>query len=120
MPPFAKHIFVCTNRRSPGHPKGCCADRDSERVLSRFKELIHKAGLKGIVRANSSGCMDACSDGPTVVVYPENVWYGHVTVDDVDEIVGRHVLAGEPVERLRLSGERDEESGGVAHDPVDQ
>jgi (2Fe-2S) ferredoxin len=37
-----------------------------------------------------------------VVVYPDAVWYGNVTPDDVEEIVERHLIAGEPVERLRL------------------
>jgi (2Fe-2S) ferredoxin len=38
-----------------------------------------------------------------VVVYPEAVWYGAVTVADVGEIVTRHLIGGEPVERLRLA-----------------
>ncbi len=38
-----------------------------------------------------------------MVVYPEGVWYGHVTPADVPEIVERHLVRGEPVERLRLS-----------------
>ncbi|MGH2900974.1 MAG: (2Fe-2S) ferredoxin domain-containing protein, partial [Solirubrobacteraceae bacterium] len=35
-------------------------------------------------------------------VYPEQVWYGHVTVDDIPEIVEKHLVGGEVVERLRL------------------
>jgi len=38
-----------------------------------------------------------------IVVYPEGVWYGAVTVADVDEIFKSHVLGGQPVERLRLA-----------------
>jgi (2Fe-2S) ferredoxin len=36
-----------------------------------------------------------------VVVYPEQVWYGHVTVEDTAVIVREHLLGGQPVERLR-------------------
>lgn len=104
MPPYRLHVFICTNRRPDGDPKGCCAEKGSEAVLSRFKELVVKHGLKGQVRANAAGCMDACAFGITVVVYPEGVWYGRVKLEDVDEIVQSHLIEGRPVERLRLKG----------------
>jgi (2Fe-2S) ferredoxin len=36
------------------------------------------------------------------VVYPEGVWYGGVTLADVDEIVESHIVGGKPVERLMM------------------
>jgi len=54
------------------------------------------------VRANKSGCLDQCEIGPTVVVYPEAVWYGHVQPEDVDEIIDSHIIGGRPVERLTI------------------
>ena len=104
MPPYRLHVFICTNRRPDGDPKGSCGEKGSEAVLSRFKELVAKLGLKGQVRANAAGCMDACAFGITVVVYPEGVWYGRVKLEDVDEIVQSHLIEGRPVERLRLTG----------------
>jgi (2Fe-2S) ferredoxin len=102
MPPFQRHVFVCTNVRPPGHPKGCCSEKGSEAVRDALKEQIGKRGLKGSVRANAAGCLDACEHGVSVVVYPENVWYGGVTLQDVDEIVEEHVVNGRPIERLRI------------------
>jgi (2Fe-2S) ferredoxin len=102
MPPFQRHLFVCTNVRPPGHPKGCCAEKGSEAVREAFKDQVAKRGLKGSVRANAAGCLDACEHGVSVVVYPENVWYGRVTLQDVDEIVEEHLVNGRPVERLRI------------------
>ena len=104
MPPYRLHVFICTNRRPDGDPKGSCAEKGSEAVLGRFKELVSKLGLKGEVRANAAGCMYACAFGITVVVYPEGVWYGRVKLEDVDEIVQSHLVEGRPVERLRLKG----------------
>jgi (2Fe-2S) ferredoxin len=104
MPPYERHIFVCTNRRDPDNPKGCCALKGSEAVLDRFKEELHRRGLKGRMRANAAGCLDACALGTSVVVYPEGVWYGGVVVDDVVEIIESHLLGGRPVERLRMKG----------------
>ena len=56
------------------------------------------------MRANTAGCLDACAYGPTVVVYPEGVWYGGVRPEDVPEIVERHLMGGEPVVRLLIPG----------------
>ena len=102
MPFFEKHVFICTNRRDPGNPTGSCAATGSEQVRERFKKEIHERGLKARMRANAAGCLDQCEAGCTVVVYPEQVWYGHVTPDDVNEIVEEHLMNDRPVERLRL------------------
>jgi (2Fe-2S) ferredoxin len=99
---FRHHVFVCENRRREGDPRGSCAVRGSEAVRDAFKAELARRGLKGVVRANGAGCLGACALGPTVVVYPEGVWYGHVRPEDVPEIVERHLLGGQPVERLRL------------------
>lgn len=106
MPPLERHVFVCENRRDPKNPKGCCALKNSEEVRSRLKRLAFEAGLRGRVRINSAGCLDQCEHGVTVVVYPEAVWYGGVTLEDCDELFHEHVLNGRPVERLRIESMR--------------
>lgn len=104
MPNFARHLFICTNRRDPDNPKGSCAHKGSEAICEAFKKELHARGLnlKGTMRANSSGCLDQCARGPAVVVYPEAVWYTVPSVADVKEIVEEHVVGGRPVERLRM------------------
>ena len=54
------------------------------------------------MRANAAGCLDACERGVSVVVYPDNVWYGGVTVNDVAEIIEDHLMGGRPVQRLLM------------------
>lgn len=103
MPTYEHHVFVCENSRNPEDPRGCCAAKGAADVRSRLRALTQEAGLKGRVRINSAGCLDQCAHGVTIVVYPEGIWYGAVTADDVDEIFRSHVLGGQPVERLRLA-----------------
>lgn len=102
MPTFERHIFVCINERAADHPRGCCKLRGGEKVRDLFKRELTARGIKSAVRANNSGCLDQCEQGVTVVVYPEQVWYGHVTTADVPEIIERHIIGGEYVKRLML------------------
>jgi (2Fe-2S) ferredoxin len=99
---YRHHVFVCENRRDADDPRGCCAAKGSEAIRQALKEEIARRGLKREVRANAAGCLDACAHGPTVVVYPDGIWYGGVRVEDVAEIVERHLVDGVPVERLRI------------------
>lgn len=106
MPRFEKHIFICENKRPDNHPKGCCSDKGSVEVREYFKQRLKELGLGSKIRANSSGCLDACEFGVSVVVYPEQVWYGAVTKDDVDEIIQSHIINNVPVERLLIKDKR--------------
>ena len=102
MPSFQRHVFVCTNERPPGDPKGCCKAKGGQEVRDRLKAELKARGISKVVRANNAGCLDQCARGVSVVVYPEQVWYGGVTVDDVPEIVERHLIGGDVVERLLM------------------
>jgi len=106
MKRFEKHIFICENKRPEGHPRGCCAEKNSPEIKDLFKKRIKELGLNATVRANSAGCLDACEHGITVVVYPEQIWYGKVTVDDVEEIIQEHILKNTPVVRLKIRDEK--------------
>lgn len=118
MPPnFARHVFVCTNERTPDYPRGSCKPRGAEAVREAFKKQMAAAGLVGQVRANAAGCLDQCERGIAVVVYPEQVWYGGVTVADVPEIVERHILGGEVVERLLMADQPPHEGALVPLTP---
>ena len=102
MAPFDKHLFICGNRREPGHVRGCCDPEGSEALHKAFKKALAERGLNRRMRANRSGCLDQCEKGPSVVVYPENVWYGGVTEADVTEIIEQHLIGGTPVTRLLM------------------
>ena len=102
MPSFQRHVFVCINERPADHPKGCCKARGGVEVRDKLKAELSTRGLSKTIRANNAGCLDQCERGVTVVVYPEQVWYGGVTVDDVAEIVEQHLIGGKPVQRLML------------------
>lgn len=104
-PYFEAHVFVCCNRRPDGHRRGSCAARGSEDLRDYMKARAKELGLRNI-RVNMAGCLDRCEFGPTLVIYPEGIWYSPKTRADVDEILEVHLLRGGRVRRLMLT-ERD-------------
>jgi (2Fe-2S) ferredoxin len=100
MAKIERHFFVCDNVRPVG-AKPSCGARASGDLLAALQEgLGRHPELWGRVAVTPSGCLGPCFEGPTVVVYPEGVWYVGVTTADVPEIVERHMCHGEPVTRL--------------------
>ena len=83
--PYVCHIVVCINDRE-GSRKSC-ADGDSPLIRSRLKDIIKERGWEGRVRVSQSLCMGLCAKGPNVVMYPQQIWYPDVNVDDVDQII---------------------------------
>jgi len=98
--PYKRHFFVCSQRRPP-FAKPSCGLRDSGDVLAALAAAIEERGLQAEIGVTPTGCLGPCESGPSIVVYPEAVWYQSVRPEDVPEMVEKHAVAGEPVERLR-------------------
>jgi (2Fe-2S) ferredoxin len=96
MPVYERHVFVCT--RGEWCPS---VDGDGLGVHAALKAAVRAADLSGRVRVNHSGCFSQCGNGPMAVVYPDGIWYAALTPADAAEILERHLIGGEPVERLR-------------------
>ena len=103
MPAFTHHIFVCGNVREPGHKRGCCDPDGQQALREAFKRELKRAGFGTLVRANHAGCLEQCEHGPTVVIYPQGIWYGRVRVEDVPRIVNRTILGGEILNDLVIA-----------------
>ncbi|WP_374310877.1 ferredoxin [Dongia sp.] len=103
-PYFETHVFCCVNERPAGHKRGCCKSRGAEALRNYMKARAKELGLENI-RVNQSGCLDRCELGPTMVIYPEGIWYSYHSVEDAEEIIQRHLIKGERVERLMLQPE---------------
>lgn len=99
---YSHHVFFCCNQRDG--ERVCCNDRGAQAMRDYAKARIKKLGLagKGHVRINQAGCLDRCEEGPTLVVYPEGIWYTYVDQQDVDEIIDEHLMKGVIVDRLRI------------------
>jgi (2Fe-2S) ferredoxin len=102
-PFYRRHVFFCVNEREDGHPRSCCLAKGSLELREYMKAKAKEMGLKRI-RINSSGCLDRCELGPSIVIYPEGIWYTCRSKDDVDEVLQTHIRDGGRVERLMMDG----------------
>lgn len=136
MEPFRYHVYICEQQKPDGVP--CCAARGASRVIEALRREIGARGLFDEVQITTCGSLGLCERGPNMVVYPDGVWYSGITPEDVPEIVERHFLNGQVVERLAnrdeaalkaevvanrdrfLAGQRAREAAGVMPDPLQQ
>ena len=99
---YQYHVFFCTNSRESGEQ--CCEQCNASDIRAYAKERIKQLGLsgQGKIRINTAGCLDRCELGPVLVVYPEETWYSYLDREDIDEIIDRHLMKGEKVDRLLI------------------
>ncbi|MFA7243403.1 MAG: (2Fe-2S) ferredoxin domain-containing protein [Sulfuricellaceae bacterium] len=105
MPRPKKHVFVCTQNRQPGHPRGSCQQNNCSEVVDEFMLEFQSRDLHVNYALTFTGCIGPCGSGPSVLVYPEGVMYGKVTRQDVKAIIDEHLLGDQPVERLKVPAE---------------
>ncbi|CAJ0723037.1 hypothetical protein R38712_01581 [Ralstonia pickettii] len=99
---YEAHVFCCVNERPGTHRRGCCASKGSLELANYMCRRAMVTANDRRIRVNLSGCLNACEYGPTMVIYPEGVWYRYETQEDIAEILEQHVVKGHRVERLLL------------------
>ena len=86
-----KHILVCQGT-------GCTSSKSPE-ILANFRKILEEKNIEN-VRVIKTGCFGLCSKGPIVIVRPDDTFYSMVTPEDCEEIIEKHIVNGEVVERL--------------------
>lgn len=86
-----KHILVC-------HGTGCTSSK-SPQILENFRKILEEKRIEN-VRVIKTGCFGLCAKGPIVIIRPEDTFYAMVKSEDCEEIIQKHIIEGEKVERL--------------------
>lgn len=80
------HILVCNSFRVAGDAQGACNKKGASALLQYISEEASDRGLD--VAVSTTACLNVCSQGPVMVIHPNNFWYGGVESEAViDEIL---------------------------------
>jgi (2Fe-2S) ferredoxin len=119
-------VFVCTKKRSPSNPEGCCCNAGALNIYQTFQAEVERWQLSDRVEVRQSGCLDHCQAGAVAMVFqtqgkkfdwlptklriklkrilfPNRVLYGHLTSFDVKAIVQSHLLNGQLFKKRQIS-----------------
>ena len=80
---FQKYLFVCEHERA----EGSCCSKQGVQIREILKQKVKDMGLAGKIRVSRSGCMDACDEGPNILMSPDNVCFKRVSEKDIDEVI---------------------------------
>jgi NADH-quinone oxidoreductase subunit F len=77
-----------------------CVSSECKDVKDAFVKALEEEQLQTLVKVNLTGCMGACTLGPTIIINPDGVLYCNLTPENVRSIVRDHLKNGKIVERL--------------------
>jgi NADH-quinone oxidoreductase subunit F len=102
---YRSHILVCVDPE--------CLAKGAAAIRERVCRELTARGLDGEIRVLDTPRLGDCAHGPELMVYPDEVHYSQLTVDDVPDLVEEHFLKGRVVPRLlsSLRPPKDEELG---------
>lgn len=90
-----------------------CMSSHSKEIKEEFERVLKELELDKEVTVFQSGCFGLCEKGPVVIVYPDETFYGHMTVEDVEPLCKEHILKGRIYEKKAYKEATPEEKAKI-------
>ncbi len=86
-------VYVCEG--------GDCTEKGSVELCEKLKEMLEQHDPhEERNKVRKYPCFGGCEHGINITLFPDRVFYAHVTEADLPEIVAHLEEDGQPVERL--------------------
>lgn len=95
------HILMCNSYRVAGDAQGACNKKGASDLLQYISEECADRGLD--VAVSTTACLNVCSQGPIMVIHPNNFWYGKVESEDVVDEILDALEEGEACDKYLIS-----------------
>lgn len=86
-----------------------CVAGKSFAIIDALNKELYKYALADEVSVVTTGCNGFCGQGPLMVIKPDNIFYGWISLDDIPNLVEEHFLKGRPLERLMFTPPKEKE-----------
>ena len=91
---YQRHVFLCTG-------PNCCTAEVGLAAWEALKQAIQDKNLGTGPNAcyrTKVGCLRICTNGPTMIVYPEGTWYHGMTAERIPQFVQEHLVEGKAID----------------------
>ena len=99
---YKKHVFICENLRDVASGRASCGSHQTAELRKKLKEMVKASGNGKQIRINAAGCLGQCSNGPAMVIYPQGIWYGNFSEEDLEEILRESILGDRVINRFLI------------------
>jgi NADH:ubiquinone oxidoreductase subunit F (NADH-binding)/(2Fe-2S) ferredoxin/NAD-dependent dihydropyrimidine dehydrogenase PreA subunit len=110
-PHEVKELRLCLEASETARPTiSVCASATcgmasgAEEVYAAFQKELRRVDAVGIIDLKSTGCHGLCEKEPTVMIWPDRVFYNKVGPSDAKNIVASLMNGHKPVEKLLYKG----------------
>ena len=102
---YRSHVMICVDPE--------CVAKGALTIRDRLQRELAAQGLSDEIQVLETPRIGSCANGPEMMVYPDEVHYSRLTVDDVPYLVEEHFLKGRVVDKwlAPVQEQVDEELG---------